>query len=109
MSSRLYFNDRSTRSQPADPQIGGSHIDLIASKILSLEDRMEGFASEASKRYRHLKDSVKRIKTDMVANKEERERDFESKVAELLQVERTFEETIETEKQVGQADAGAQA
>lgn len=67
---------------------------------------MEGFATEASKRYRHLKDSVKRIKSDIAASKEERERDFETKVTELLQVERTFEETIDTEKQVPRVEQG---
>ena len=101
---RLQLNERQYRTESrnlhADTMHSGTHVDMIASKILALEERMESFATDAAKRYKHLKDNVKKIKTDIAVGKEERERDFEAKVSELLQVEKTFEETIDTEKAV---------
>ena len=84
----------------------GGQIDLLASKILGLEERMEAFQGEANRRYRHLKESVRKIKGDIVESREQREREFEQKVADLLSVEQTFEETIEGERLVSEADVG---
>lgn len=110
---RLQTSDRLFRSEargsPIDSIHSGAHVDMIASKILALEERMEAYATDAAKRYKHLKESVKKIKSDIALSKEERERDFEAKVSELLQVEKTFEETIDTEKAVIAGNQGAQA
>lgn len=110
---RLQLNERQFRSDirplGVDTLHGNTHVDMIASKILALEERMESFATDAAKRYRHLKDSVRKIKTDIAVSKEERERDFEAKVGELLKVEKEFEDTIDNEKAVRLLDnPGAQ-
>ena len=101
-ASRLYRTEyiRSTLAQePATPpSFASTHVDLLAGKILSLEERIESFAADAAKRYKQLKDTTKRIRTDITESREEREKDFEHKVAELLAVEKTFDETIETER-----------
>ncbi len=87
------------RNGTVETASSSGHIDQLANKIMSLEERIENFASDSSKRYRVLKDNVKKLKNDIIESKEEGEKEFEHKVNELLQVERSFEETIDTEKQ----------
>jgi hypothetical protein len=99
LNERIFKTEiKTTLCEPA--ACCGGQIDILASKILNLEERIENFGSDANKRYKLLKENVKKIKTDIVESKEEREREFEQKVAELLQVERTFEDTIDAEKAV---------
>lgn len=51
-------------------------------------------------RYNELSDVVHRIKTDLVNDKEARDRKFEEKVSDLIEIERNFSDTIEHEIKV---------
>ena len=51
-----------------------------------------------------MKESVRKIKGDIVESRDQREQEFEQKVSDLLAVEQTFEETIEGERLVGESD-----
>lgn len=107
LTGERIFRTRERLNTIDSPNTNG-HIDVLSNRILGLEERIENFAAEASKRYRVLKDNVKKLKGEVLDSKEEREREFEHKVSELLQVERTFEESIETERQARKIEENKQ-
>lgn len=101
----------STRHVEADLILRQDLNDNFGLKIQNLEEKIQECGHQNSKRqavdlkeltrrYDEVSDTVKRLRSDLLANKELRDQKFAGKINDLLTIEKNFADTIDTEIKV---------